>query len=133
MFLCICGNVFCLLWKCFIYSNFLTGVVKIIVITTNISLITFQFWCGNMLSQVRARLCQVFLRIGQQRNISLLSYNRSEIFQNNNGKNRSETFPHMFGFHSYISFLVWKFLITFGPLGQCTFKNRWLSHTIVIL
>ena len=57
MFLCICGNVFCLLWKCFIYSNFLTGVVKIIVITTNISLITFQFWCGNMLSQVRARLC----------------------------------------------------------------------------
>ena len=112
MFLCIWRKIWRVLWKCFITSNFLTSLVKIIVVTANISLLIFHLWCGKVL---------------------LLSYNRSEIFPNNNGKNRSETFPHMFGFHSYISFLVWKFLITFGPLGQCTFKNRWLSHTIVIL
>ena len=45
--------------KCFITTNFSTGVVKIIVITTNISLIIFHLWCGN---------------------ISLLSYSRSETF-----------------------------------------------------
>ena len=45
--------------KCFITKNFSTGVVKIIVITTNISLIIFHLWCGN---------------------ISLLSYSRSETF-----------------------------------------------------
>ena len=28
------------------YSNFLTGVVKIIVITTNFSLLIFLFWKG---------------------------------------------------------------------------------------
>ena len=52
MFLWIWGNFYCLLWKCFIYSNFLTGAVKIIVITTNISLVTVLFCCGNILSLV---------------------------------------------------------------------------------
>ena len=43
-----------------------------IVITTQISLLIFHLWCGN---------------------ISLLSYNRSEIFPKWSGINRSEIFP----------------------------------------
>ena len=36
------------------------------------------------------------------------------------GKNRSETFPHSFGFISYISLLLWKWFITFGTV-ECIF------------
>ena len=53
MFLFDWGNFYFVIWKCFIYSNFWTGMVKIIVIKSNFSLLICLYLkiCSSLLRE----------------------------------------------------------------------------------
>ena len=73
-FFFICGNFY--FWKCFIYSNFLTVTVKMIVIETNIFVLIFLFWKRNIFLTVECRLPHPTFKI-----FSLLFCSVLEIFR----------------------------------------------------
>ena len=56
-------------------------------------------------------------RLKQERKNSFLTLHRSEIFPHWSGNNRSELFPYLCGFHSYIYILVGKLFIPFWTVS----------------
>ena len=99
----ICGNFY--FWKCFIYSNFLTVTVKMIVIETNIFLLIFLFWKRNIFLTVECRLPHPTFKI-----CSLLFCSVLEIFRLWCGNLLSLVW-HFFLLWWNFSPLVWKFFI----------------------
>ena len=121
-----------------------TGVLKITVITTNISLPIFLLWRGNYRSEIfphqRRKVRSparpergaepgrdnifvriqdsvvVELKIGAKQFAPSVTLHRSEKFPFSSGNYLSKIFPYLCGFHSYISLLVWKLFIPFGSV-----------------
>ena len=122
----------------------MTGLLKIILIRTNIFYFIFLLWCGNYWSEIfphqRRKVRSparpergaepgrdnifvriqdsvvVEIKIGAKKFAPTVTLHRSEKFPFLSGNYLSKIFPYLCGFHSYISLLVWKLLIPFGSV-----------------